>query len=224
MMQMDVAVNDLEPGRDCVCVIVIISLSLYIPFTLRDMSSAYEKRLLVSAGEALGRLLTMEERARLIKEHYVVKGPYVRSPASALSTWLRLLLPLGTGLEHWIMHTARGTQWLTRQQLIYPQLARDASTLWMELGQYPHDHGLYQFGRPVDYDLLDEWIYLSPPAASTLSHGDLGDAGGAAQHAGLYWEDGQGIAEEEGVVDHHVALRMDLDRAMQGLTSTTSVF
>lgn len=113
----------------------------------------------------------------------------------------------------------RGVEWTTRQQLIYPELARDKSLLWKEPPYYP----LWRYGRPVAYDVLDEWTRLPTEGASIVTHGGLGDAGGAAQYAGLYWEDGRGLEGAEGV-DDAVSLRMSLGDMVRQLASTTATY
>lgn len=213
----------------------------------------YEERLFVSVAEAMGRPLTDADKRLLVAEWPVYgrepQGTFARRPSSVLRRWLTLMPPpalaelmqIKEGMSSvdalgvWCLFVDRGHQWLVRQKLIYPDIARAPDLLWAETtyGEEAVEEedwmpiDMSRYGRRVEYDVMDEWTLLPTTSDTQLTHGELGDAGDAAQHAGLYWEDGQGLAlsrsdRDAVAVDPAVPLRMSLSNAIGQLAATTA--
>ncbi len=193
-------------------------------------TSAYERRLFVSLEDALEKRLDDKQRQRLRSTWPVYKhdehGRWVKSPVHVLRGWLHEMQATvtTTSLHEWGLFTSRGTQWVAKQALVYPDIARDARRLFNPLTDA--DGTAARFGRPVDYRVLDEWT-LMPDQTTQLMHGGLGDAGGEEQHMGLYWEDGRGLEGLDlsvAMIDSlDIAFRMSLHSAMTQLGSSATV-
>jgi len=112
-------------------------------------------------------------------------GAWHRSPAHVLGEALQMLLLTDpNGVRRWCTWTLEGASWLERQRLVYPQLQRDPTLLWTHTSGAARPHG-----RPAgDWRALDEWTRVEP--AVDMTRGQVGDYGGDAQVAGLYWNMG----------------------------------
>lgn len=121
-------------------------------------------------------------------------GQFRRSPCAVLAQVL-LLLHDGkiSAVQRWCQFEMNGSTWLTETSLVFPDVNLRPWMLW---SPWPASPGPFTHGRPAeDPAILDEWTRVDP-ALHGLSHGDIGDSGGAEQALGLVWDQGDASNDE----------------------------
>ena len=126
---------------------------------------------------------------------------YRRSPGHVFADALGVLFDRNmAAIQAWCEWEAAGMQFVAWNSMIWPQLAEDPTLyyrLWPAAAAKPTAKPAAEslHGRPVAVAELDEWTRITP---SGIARGDVGEAGGAEQLAGLYWEDGLAAALADG--------------------------